>query len=158
MFRKMKERKGFTLIELMIVVAIIAILAAIAIPQYKRFQLKAKSAEAKTNLGAIKECEEAYAAENDEYLAQTNAHPDAVDTGKEYNLVENDRIAQNLFNGNFVNLGFAAKGKLYYQYNIPSADKNHYVAKAAALGSSLKRAFNVFRANSNNGYKIVQQP
>jgi len=72
MFRKWqtlrRKSKGFTLIELMIVVAIIAILAAIAIPQYKKFQLKAKTSEAKTNLGAIRTAEEAYAAENDKYV------------------------------------------------------------------------------------------
>ncbi|KPJ68317.1 MAG: hypothetical protein AMJ45_02600 [Syntrophobacter sp. DG_60] len=61
-------RKGFTLIELMIVVAIIAILAAIAIPQYKKFQLKAKTSEAKANLGSIRSCEEAYSAETDNYV------------------------------------------------------------------------------------------
>ena len=49
----MKEKKGFTLIELMIVVAIIGILAAIAIPNFLRFQARAKQSEAKQNLGAI---------------------------------------------------------------------------------------------------------
>ncbi|KPJ68318.1 MAG: hypothetical protein AMJ45_02605 [Syntrophobacter sp. DG_60] len=63
-----KNSKGFTLIELMIVVAIIAILAAIAIPQYKKFQLKAKTSEAKANLGAIRTAEEAYSAETDNYV------------------------------------------------------------------------------------------
>jgi len=48
-----KNRKGFTLIELMIVVAIIGILAAIAIPNFLKFQAKSKMSEAKTNLGAI---------------------------------------------------------------------------------------------------------
>ena len=53
MLSKLRSKKGFTLIELMIVVAIIGILAAIAIPNFLKFQAKSKQSEAKTNLGAI---------------------------------------------------------------------------------------------------------
>ena len=62
-----KLLKGFTLIELMIVVAIIGILAAIAIPNFVKFQCRSKQSEAKGNLKAIYVAEEAYRGEYDVY-------------------------------------------------------------------------------------------
>ena len=69
----MKNKKGFTLIELMIVVAIIGILAAIAIPDFLKFQAKAKQSEAKTNLGAIFTAQVAYFGEHNSYSGGASA-------------------------------------------------------------------------------------
>jgi len=67
MLSKLRSKKGFTLIELMIVVAIIGILAAIAIPNFLKFQAKSKQSEAKSNLGAIFTGQVSYYGENNAY-------------------------------------------------------------------------------------------
>jgi type IV pilus assembly protein PilA len=64
---RLRSKKGFTLIELMIVVAIIGILAAIAIPNFLRFQAKSRQSEAKTNLGGIFTAQTAYFSEHGMY-------------------------------------------------------------------------------------------
>ena len=53
----MRKRKGFTLMELIIVVIIIAILAAIGLPQFFKAAGKAKESRAKNNLGEIRRVE-----------------------------------------------------------------------------------------------------
>jgi len=53
----MKNRKGFTLIELMIVVAIIAILAAIAVPQYKAYVMRSRNSSAAAQVGVVRSAE-----------------------------------------------------------------------------------------------------
>ena len=69
----LRKEKGFTLIELMIVVAIIGILAAIAIPNFLRFQAKSRQGEAKSNLGAIFTAMEAFAGQYDSYTTDLAA-------------------------------------------------------------------------------------
>ena len=63
----MNKKLGFTLVELMVVVAIIALLALIAMPKYWHFHARAKRAEVYLNLSALHTAEKIYWAENGRY-------------------------------------------------------------------------------------------
>ncbi len=68
MIYQMKE-KGFTLIELMIVIAIIGILAAIAIPQFAAYRVRGFNATALSDIRHMITAQEAYFAEKQTYIA-----------------------------------------------------------------------------------------
>ncbi len=114
MIRRRKEQ-GFTLIELMIVVAIVGILAAIAIPNFVGMQKRAKTTEAKSNLGQIWTLQEAYRAENDTYVAPAGA------------------IASGTHDGStgWDELGFYPKGTTRYAYSVTSASGTAFTAQAS---------------------------
>jgi type IV pilus assembly protein PilA len=103
---------GFTLIELMIVVAIIGILASIAIPNFIKYQYRSRSAEASVMIRAIVSCEFSYFAHQDIFL-------DAVPTPD--GLASNYK-AQWLPTSagwvNFEELGFHPEGSVYFRYSV----------------------------------------
>jgi len=75
-----KNAKGFTLIELMIVVVIIGILAAIAMPQYNKYVARTQVAEAFALLGPVKQALTLYYQENGNF-------PDDTDTMDRHNAL-----------------------------------------------------------------------
>jgi type IV pilus assembly protein PilA len=77
-------KRGFTLIELMIVVAIIGILAAIAIPNFIRFQAKSKQTEAKANLKSAFTAQRAQYQEHDKYLTSVGELGFSPERGNRY--------------------------------------------------------------------------
>lgn len=118
-----KSQKGFTLIELMIVVAIIGILAAIAIPNFVRFQLKAKTSEGKVNIAAIRTAEEAYFSEFGNYV---NGAVSPASNGGTSKTSFNDV-------GGFGTIGWAPEGQVYFNYEVVvSASNTAYTADAGA--------------------------
>ena len=78
-WKNLKKQKGFTLIELMIVVAIIGILAAVAIPKFADLVTKSKEASIKGQLGAVRSAISIY------YGDSEGAYPTNVVLGLTYN-------------------------------------------------------------------------
>jgi len=118
-----RSSKGFSLIELMIVVAIIAILAAIAIPSFLRFQMKSKTSEATANLGAIRTCEESYKAENDTYFDQGPAPVGAGADSQTHVWADTDLAL-------FEDIGFAPDGPTRYLYQVSGSGVTTFIATA----------------------------
>jgi prepilin-type N-terminal cleavage/methylation domain-containing protein len=108
MFSRIHNRKGFTLIELMIVVVIIGILAALAIPRFMQATTKSKQSEAKQILKQIYTMERAYRQEEGVYTLA------------------------------LADLGVDIMADARYAYSIASADlSNAFVATAAATVEDL---------------------
>jgi prepilin-type N-terminal cleavage/methylation domain-containing protein len=109
------KRSGFSLIELMVVIAIMAFLAMIAVPNFNRFLAKAKRAEAYMNLSSL------YAAEK-VYWAEHGSYSDVL-------------IGEG-------GIGWKPEGKTYYTYGFSGVDgRNNIVGKLGATGAQLQGSY-----------------
>ncbi len=115
-----KNRNGFTLLELMMVVAIIGVLAAIALPLFGGLVKRSKTSEAKSCLGEIRTLQEAYSAEYDTYIGAPPMQeiPAGLHTDQDQDK------------DNMADLGFHPKGFTRYAYGIDSADSTSFTANA----------------------------
>ncbi len=109
-FKQMTKRaaqKGFSLVELMVVVAIIGVLAALAVPKFQVFQAKAKQSEAKNNLSHLYTLEQTY-------------------------FGDWDTFSNSLTNLGFVTQGGGRTNAARYNYTLPTATAAAFTAQAAA--------------------------
>ncbi len=107
-----RARAGFTLIELMIVVAIIGILAAIAIPNFQLFQLRSRASEGKSNLAAIRVAQEGYRSEFRTFVPAPAPLPRALAA------LDGDKANWPAVAAGFDIVGFEPEGEVFYSYQV----------------------------------------
>lgn len=113
---KTNRAHGFTLVELMIVVAILGVLAAVAIPSFQNYQLTAKRAEAFANLASLGKSQKAYFAEFSDFVA---SEPEPwFSTGTLANRLKRDSRP---IGTSYFELGWAPDGDVFFDYDTATA-------------------------------------
>jgi type IV pilus assembly protein PilA len=118
-----KNEKGFTLIELMIVIAIIGILAAIAIPQFSAYRRRSYNSAAQADLRNAATAQEAYFVDNQTYTTvRTNLTGTAggfsQSTGVVFTIVNADRT-------NYMMSANHVSGNITYNLSGPGGSITH---------------------------------
>jgi prepilin-type N-terminal cleavage/methylation domain-containing protein len=138
---KLRTRGGFTLVELMVVVVILALLGVLAINIYKRYTMKAKASEALTMLAHIKAKQEAYQAEHYRYAHIPTYHHAAIKRDEKVPFTPLPET------GEWQQLGLQATMKAtYFQYNTTSDQGNPTANTATEVGIPAGQAWFIARA------------
>lgn len=122
----MKQQKGFTLVELMVVVVIIGILSAIAFPSYNAYVNDARRSDAKVALSKIADRQERYYLQNGTYTTSLAA----------------------------INMS-TTSDEGFYALTVPSADGSGFTATATAQGDAAKDSDCTSLSLSSTGAKTA---
>jgi type IV pilus assembly protein PilA len=108
-----RDNAGFTLIELMMVVAIIGVVCAIAIPNFLQYQARSRRSEAYTNIAAIVRAQKSLQAERDVFHDSLAPWPDYTLNG---GLGTTQQTWDDDSRNAFAALGWEPEGPVYYSY------------------------------------------
>ena len=123
MFINKKNEKGFTLIELMIVIAIIGILAAIAIPQFAAYRTRSYNSAAQSDLKNAATAQEAYYID---YNTYANAVSKLTGTsGGFYQTADVDLQISNVSSNHYTMTANHLSGNTTYTMNGPGGTITH---------------------------------
>ncbi len=107
-----RRANGFTLIELMIVVAIIGILATVAVPSFSRYQNRARRAESFANLSGLGTAQKAYFAEYGLFVGAEMVPSTTTSVNPGAEKRDSSPIA-----AEFAGVGWSPEGDVYYDYD-----------------------------------------
>lgn len=113
-----RSKQGFTLVELMIVVALVGVLSAIAIPSFINYQARSRRTEAYANLASIARAQKSFQATKGTFHDSTLPWPDpAPYGGLGTSTMTWDAASDNAFGA----LGWSPEGKVFYSYHVNTA-------------------------------------
>lgn len=124
-----RENDGFTLVELMVVVAIIGLLSAVAIPNFKKYQAKSKTSEAKLHLASIYSAEVSWFSDYDNYSTCLNLmgyDPSAESQSRYYTIgfAAGNSLANAAATNNGANTNCTGAGTTMASTTAPAATAN----------------------------------